>query len=127
MKRILIVESDEALAAELTEMLKEYLVVTVPSTITAWVLIEEGPPFDLVITDIDKISETSGVQLLRSMKAQSVPSTCVLMSSGTHHDGQFLPDVAHALGVEFMLKSSIRIRFVLPLVERLLGVTRAAA
>ncbi len=69
----------------------------------------------------------SGIQLLTNMKTKSVPGACILMSSGTHQDGHSLPEVAHDLGAEFMLKSSIRIRFVLPLVGRLLGLTHAAA
>ena len=109
------------------ELHTKLFVVTVPSTITAWVLIEEGPPFDLVITDVDKNSEMSGVKLLESMVAEGVLTARILMSSGTHHDGRSLPDAAHELGAQFMLKSSIRVRFVLPLVSRLLGLTRAAA
>ncbi len=57
MKRILIVEGDDGLAVELTEMLREkYLVMTVPTPITAWEMINSGPPFDLMIINASKSS-----------------------------------------------------------------------
>lgn len=125
-KRVLIVDDDNEILLMLDFALKklgsEYDIVTAEGSVQALEVVQNGPPFDLVVTDY-VMKEITGVDLARAVRRISPATPVILM---TAYGTKRLRATTESLGFDGYLDKPFTVQKIRGIVEQMINSPRPA-